>query len=85
MIAKVELVDDLERARSIAVELEQECAELRNRVQAALAIVERDLPEACYSPEYMEYEDDPCPRCLLRAELTLPDPLTLDRIAGRTA
>lgn len=75
-----------DRARDVAVALEQENADLRWRIAAALAVVELDVPETCYHAPTMEYyEDDPCPRCALRAFLTVPDVLTLDVIEARAA
>lgn len=65
-------------AVDIAVALEQENADLRRRVADALAVVEDGVPETCYEPDSMEYFAGPCPRCQLRAHLTVPDMAAAD-------
>lgn len=73
----------MNQAQRIAADLLTENLYLREQMAAALAVVERDLPEACYHADTMEYYDDPCTRCSLRAFLTVPDVLTLDVIEAR--
>lgn len=44
---------------------------IHRNVKEALALVEADLPEACYDPNSMEYDPEgyPCLRCSLRGLL----------------
>lgn len=75
---------ELDQTQRIAADLLAENLYLREQMAAALAVVEQDVPETCYHASTMEYEDDPCPRCSLRAFLTVPDALTLDVIEARS-
>lgn len=77
------LIAASERARAIAVELEQENADLTERIAAALFVVEQQMFCTCYAN--FEYDDDPCEKCLLRSELTVADRLTLDVVQARKA
>ena len=74
----------MNQAQRIAADLLTENLFLREQMAAALAVVEQELPEACYHAETLEYFDDPCLRCVLRAFLSMPDVLTLDVIAARS-
>lgn len=73
--------DERNAARRWAVELEQECAYLREQIAGALAVAEQ-LGCTC---EFMPNNADPCDYCTLRAFLTLPpDGLVLDVIDSST-
>lgn len=72
--------DERKAARRWAVELEQECAYLREQISGALAVAEQ-LGCTC---EFMPNNADPCDYCTLREFLTLPpDGLALDVIEQR--
>ena len=75
---------ELDREQRIAADLLVENLYLCEQMAAALAVVEQDVPEACYRAESMEYYDEPCLRCALRELLTVSDPLTLDLLAARS-
>lgn len=59
-------------ARATAVALEQENADLLERISNARVIVRNNLEERCYHAAAMEYYGDPCDRCLLLSELEVP-------------
>lgn len=62
-----ELQRQVDQARGIAADLLAENLFLREQMRAALAVVEWNVNEECYSPELMEYvSEEPCARCTLR-------------------
>lgn len=74
----------MNQTQRIAADLLTENLFLREQMRAALAVVEWQVDETCYSPEVMEYvQDEPCVRCTLRELLRLSDPLAADVEASR--
>lgn len=76
---------ELDQAQRIAADLLAENLFLREQMHAALAVVEWQVDETCYSPEVMEYvQDEPCARCTLRELLNVPDTLAADTAEARS-
>lgn len=75
----------MNQAQRIAADLLAENLFLREQMRAALAVVEWQVDETCYSPEAMEYvQDEPCARCTLRELLNIPDTLAMDATTARS-
>lgn len=71
----VRLSAERDAARDLAVQLEQQCADLIRRIEFALVWVNTELHCDCFYLDHGgEFAPEPCLRCTLRNELVLPSP-----------